>query len=263
MKFQPIDITSRFYPVWYRNWVVYLRTWKVSFLPPFLEPILYIAAFGFGLGSLIDSISYGNQKLSYVEFIAPALIAVSIMNSSFFETTYSSFVRMYYLKTFDATMSAPVSVDEVTTGEIIWGATRSLIAAAIMLAVLIAFGLIKFKYSLLILPLAVLGGLGFGAMGMMFTGIVPNIDLFTLPTFLFITPMFLFSGTFFPLDTLPGWAQVLALTLPLTHLSNLSREICLGFPGGLSILWSVLYLVCFAAVFFLVALVVMRRRLVK
>ncbi|MEI6970154.1 MAG: ABC transporter permease [bacterium] len=263
MKMRPMAITSRFYPVWYRNWLVYLRTWKVSFLPPFLEPILYIAAFGFGLGSLIDSIAYAGMTLSYVEFIAPALLAVSIMNSSFFETTYSSFVRMYYLKTFDATMSAPVSVDEVTTGEIMWGATRSLIAAAIMLAVLIAFGLIGWRYCLLILPLALLGGLGFGSIGMMFTGIVPNIDLFTLPTFLFITPMFLFSGTFFPLDTLPGWAQVAAMTLPLTHLSNLSREICLGFPCGLSILWSVLYLVCFAAVFFLAAIITMRRRLIK
>jgi len=97
----------------------------------------------------------------------------------------------------------------------------------------------------------------------MFTGIVANIDLFTLPTFLFITPMFLFSGTFFPLSTLPGWAQMLAMALPLTHLSNLSREICLGFPGGLSILWSVLYLTVFAAVFFIVAIVMMRRRLIK
>ena len=263
MKRLSLDITSRFYPVWYRNWIVYRRTWKVSFLPPFLEPILYIAAFGFGLGSLIDSITYQGLKLSYVGFIAPALIAVSIMNSSFFETTYSSFVRMYYLKTFDATMSAPVSVDEVTTGEIVWGATRSLLAATIMLAVLSAFGLIRWPYSLLILPLAVLGGLGFGAIGMMFTGIVPNIDLFTLPTFLFITPMFLFSGTFFPLSTLPGWAQWLAMALPLTHLSNLSREICLGFPGGWSILWSVLYLTVFAAVFFIVAIVMMRRRLIK
>jgi len=107
MNIQPIAITSRFYAVWYRNWMVYLRTWKVSFLPPFLEPILYIVAFGYGLGSLIDSITYAGLRLSYVGFIAPALIAVSIMNSSFFETTYSSFVRMYYLKTFDATMSAP------------------------------------------------------------------------------------------------------------------------------------------------------------
>lgn len=263
MKGQPIAVTSRFYSVWYRNWLVYRRTWKVSFLPPFLEPILYIAAFGLGLGSLIDSIGYEGLKLSYVGFIAPALVAVSIMNSSFFETTYSSFVRMYYLKTFDATMSAPVSVDEVTTGEIVWGATRSLLAAAIMLAVLSAFGLLRWPYSLLILPLAVLGGIGFGSIGMMFTGIVPNIDLFTLPTFLFITPMFLFSGTFFPLSALPGWAQVLAMTLPLTHLSNLCREICLGFPGGWNILWSVLYLACFAAVFFLTAIIVMRHRLIK
>ena len=263
MKQFPIEVTSRFWAVWYRNWVVYRRTWTVSFLPPFLEPILYIAAFGFGLGSLIESITYEGATLSYVGFIAPALIAVSVMNSSFFETTYSSFVRMYYLKTFDATMSAPVSVDEVTTGEIVWGATRSILAAAIMLAVLSALGLIQWPHGFLILPLAVLGGLGFGAIGMVFTGVVPNIDTFTLPTFLFITPMFLFSGTFFPLDTLPEWAQMVAMALPLTHLSNLAREICLGFPGGWKILWSVLYLSCFTVVFSLAAIIVMRRRLIK
>jgi len=263
MKQHPVSITSRFLAVWYRNWVVYLRTWKVSFLPPFLEPILYIAAFGVGFKLLIPSVKYNGLDLSYVAFIAPALVAVSIMNSSFFETTYSAFVRMYYLKTFDATMSAPVSVDEVTTGEIVWGATRSVIAATIMLAVLGVLDLVRWPYGLLILPLAALGGLGFGAVGMVFTGIVPNIDLFTLPTFLFITPMFLFSGTFFPLDTLPTWARGVAMALPLTHLSNLSREICLGFPGGMSILWSVVYLVVFAAIFFVTAVLVMRRRLVK
>jgi lipooligosaccharide transport system permease protein len=263
MTRQPISITARFIAVWYRNWIVYLHTWKVSFLPPLLEPILYIVAFGVGFKVLIPNVSYNGMQLSYVAFIAPALVASGIMNGSFFETTYSSFVRMYYQKTFDATMSAPVSVDEITTGEIVWGATRSLLTATIMLAVVSAFGLVRWPYALLIIPLAIIGGLGFGAVGMVFTGIVPNIDMFTLPTFLFITPMFLFSGTFFPLDSLPGWAQRVAMLLPLTHLSIVCREICLGFPAGWSTLWSLLYLVVFAVVFFVIALQVLRRRLIR
>lgn len=156
----------------------------------------------------------------------------------------------------------PASVEEVTAGEIAWGATRSLLTSAIMLAVLGILGLVEWPSALLILPLAILGGLAFGALGMVFTGLVPNIDLFTLPTFLFITPMFLFSGTFFPLDTLPGWAQYVAMTLPLTHLSTLAREICLGFPSGWSSIGSLLYLVAFTALFFPIALRVMRRRLI-
>ena len=255
-------ITSKFVAVWMRNWTVHLRTWKVSFLPPLLEPILYVAAFGVGFRTLIPNVEYNGQTISYVAFIAPALIAVGIMNSAFFETTYASYVRMYYQKTFDAIMATPVSVEEVITGEIVWGATRSVMTAAIMLGVLSAFGLVHWPSSLLVLPLALLGGLGFGSIGMMFTGMVANIDLFTLPTFLFVTPMFLFSGTFFPLDTLPAWAQQVALTLPLTHLTLVTRELCMGSFGGRAMLGSALYLTVFAAVFFWLSLVIMRRRLI-
>ncbi|OGV68126.1 MAG: ABC transporter permease, partial [Lentisphaerae bacterium RIFOXYA12_FULL_48_11] len=196
------DITARFWAVWYRNWVVYLRTWQVSFLPPILEPILYVAAFGVGFRVLVPQIQFHGQDMSYVQFIAPALVAVSVMNSSFFETTYSSFVRMYYQKTFDAIMAAPVSVHEVITGEIVWGATRSVMTSMVMIVVLSCFGLIPWPEAFWLLPVAILGGFAFSSIGMMFTGVIPNIDLFNLPVFLFITPMFLFSGTFFSVDTL-------------------------------------------------------------
>jgi lipooligosaccharide transport system permease protein len=256
-------ITRRFVSVWQRNWIVYRRTWQVSFLPPLLEPILYVAAFGIGFKTLIPNVQFHGHEVSYVAFIAPGLVAVGIMNSSFFETTYSSFVRMYYQKTFDAIMATPVSVEEVTAGEIAWGATRSVLTATIMLAVLSAFGLIRWPYGLLLIPLAVLGGLGFGSIGMAFTGIVANIDLFTLPTFLFITPMFLFGATFFPIDTLPAWAQRLAMALPLTHLVLLAREIGFGSFSGWQTLGSLLYLAVFAAAFFPLALFLMRRRLIR
>jgi len=255
-------ITSKFVAVWRRNWTVHLRTWQVSFLPPLLEPVLYVVAFGVGFKLMIPSVQFHGREISYVAFIAPALIAVGIMNSSFFETTYASFVRMYYQKTFDAIMSTPVSVEDVITGEIVWGATRSLMTATIMVGVLSVFGLVHWPTGLLLLPLAVLGGIGFGAIGMMFTGWVTSIDLFTLPTFLFVTPMFLFSGTFFPLDTLPGWAQQVALALPLTHLTIVARELCLGRLGGWPVLGSLAYLVVFAGVFFCGSLVTMRRRLI-
>ena len=257
------SITVRFLAVWYRNWVVYLKTWVISFMPPLLEPILYIVAFGVGFKTLIGEVGYHGVMVSYVAFIAPALVASGIMNSSFFETTYSSFVRMYYIKTFDAIMAAPVSVEEVITGEIVWGATRAVMTAAVITGVLWAFGLLVMPWALLLLPLALLGGLGFGAFGMIFTGTVANIELFNLPTFLLITPMFLFSGTFFPLDTLPVWAQQVALALPLTHLTNLARAIGFGRLNDPALLWSVLYLALFLAICFPLAIYLMRRRLVK
>jgi lipooligosaccharide transport system permease protein len=255
-------ITGRLFQVWRRNWTVYCHTWPISFLPPLLEPILYVAAFGIGLAALVGTVSDQGRQVTYLQFIAPALVAMSIMYSAFFENTYASFVRMYYHKTFDAIVSTPVSVEEVITGEIVWGATRSLLASTLMVAVLSLFGLIRYPHGLLILPVALLGGGAFGATAMLITSLMKNIDMFNLPTFLFITPMFLFSGTFFPLDVLPAWAQYVALSLPLTHLVQLTRACAFGRldPG---LLWHVLYLGVLAAGTFRLALRTMRRRLVK
>ncbi len=159
-------------------------------------------------------------------------------------------------------LATPLSLEEVITGEIIWGATKSLIAATIMMAVIGLFGLIRFPEGLLLLPLAVLGGIAFASIGMFFTGIVANIEMFNLPVFLFVTPMFLFSGTFFPLENLPEWARLLALVFPLTHLANLARAFSFG-QMPLSLLWEIGYLLLFSFVFFPLAIIKMRSRLIK
>ena len=258
----PFQISRRFLAVWRRNWLVYRRTWQISFLPPMLEPVLYVLAFGVGFRALIGGIRYGGAEVSYVAFIAPALISIGVMYASFFETTYSSFVRMYYQKTFDAMMATPLSLDEVITGEIVWGATRSVIASAVMLAVLTAFGLVRYPSGLLIVPVALLGGMAFGSIGMLFTGLVKNIDMFNLPSFLFVTPMFLFSGTFFPLDGFPPWAQAVAQAFPLTHAVNAIRALSLGQPHAVPIALDALYLLAFTLMFFPLGLIAMRRRLI-
>jgi lipooligosaccharide transport system permease protein len=184
------------------------------------------------------------------------------MYNAFFETTYNSFVRMYYQKTFDAMLATPLFLEEIITGEIIWGATKSVIASSIMLGIISLFGLIRYPEGLLLIPLSFLAGLAFASIGMFFTAVVKNIDLFNLPIFLFITPMFLFSGTFFPLDTLPLWAKVLAYCMPLTHLVEISRSIGIGPFDGIA-LWNLLYLILFTALFFPLALAKMRKRLIK
>jgi lipooligosaccharide transport system permease protein len=260
-RFQ-VRISRRFLRVWQRNLRVYRKSWKISFIPPFLEPFFYLIAFGVGMSGLVGNLRYQGSDISYVSFIAPALIGVSIMYNSFFETTYASFVRMYYQKTFDAMLATPLSLEEVITGEIVWGATKSLIAAAIMMVVIGFFGLIRFPEGLLLLPLAVLGGIAFASIGMFFTGIVANIEMFNLPVFLFVTPMFLFSGTFFPLDNLPPWAQQFALVFPLTHLTNLARAFSFG-RIDLSLLWGIGYLLLFSFIFFPFAILKMHRRLIK
>lgn len=256
------NITWLFLSVWRRNLIVYRRIWKVNFLVPLLEPAFYILAFGFGFQGLVSGLSYDGQPLGYTAFMAPALIAISIMYNSFFETTYASFVRMYYQKTFDGMMTTPLSIEEIILAEIVWGATKATAAAALMTLVLGLLGFVHFPMGLLIVPLAFLGGLAFGAVGMFFTGITPSVDMFNLPFFLFITPMFLFSGTFFPVSGLPEWAQTAALLFPLYHLVSLTRACSLGLTET-SPLLSLGYLTGFALCFLALALTAMRRRLIK
>jgi lipooligosaccharide transport system permease protein len=257
-----VRISKRFIRVWQRNLTVYRSIWKVVFLPPLLEPLFYLMAFGIGLSVLVGTVHYRDLEISYMAFIAPALLAINIMNNAFFETTYASFVRMYYQKTFDAMMATPLSLEEIMAAEITWGATKALVATAIMLGVISLFGLIRYPEGLLILPLAFLGGMAFGSIGLFFTGMIRTIEMFNLPIFLFITPMFLFSGTFFPLENLPFWAQGLATVFPLTHLVHITRSLCFGLMSP-DLLWSFLYLLLFCAVFFPLAIFRMHRRLIK
>lgn len=257
----PAQISARAFRVWQRNYAIYRQNWKISFVPPLLEPLLYILAFGVGLAVMVGDLSYGGQTLSYTRFIAPALVSVAIMYNAFFETTYNSFVRMYYQKTFDALLATPLNIEEVILGEMLWAATKSMIATTLMGVVISLCGFFDFPGTLLILPLAALGGLLFAALGMICTALVPGIETFNLPIFLGITPMFLFSGTFFPLQNLPGWAQHVANFLPLTHLVALVRGCSLQI-WSYDLLVSLLYL-CTATLLLLpLAIALMVRRII-
>jgi len=257
----PTRISARSLRVWQRNFVIYRQNWKISFVPPLLEPLLYILAFGIGLAVMVGDFEYGGQRLSYTTFIAPALVSVAIMYNAFFETTYNSFVRMYYQKTFDALLATPLNLEEIIFGEMIWAATKSVIAATLMGVVIALCGFFEFPGALMIVPLAALGGLLFAALGMICTALVPGIEMFNLPIFLGTTPMFLFSGTFFPLQNLPGWAQSLAYCLPLTHLVVLLRACSLQIWSG-DLWYSLLYLLVVSLLLLPLAIALMVRRIV-
>jgi lipooligosaccharide transport system permease protein len=257
----PKQISARSIRVWQRNFSIYKQNWKISFIPPLLEPLLYILAFGVGLSVMVGDLQYGGQKLSYTTFIAPALVSVSIMYNAFFETTYNSFVRMYYQKTFDALLATPLNLEEVILGEMLWAASKSLIAATLMGTVISLCGFFSFPGALMLIPLAILGGLLFAALGMICTALVPGIETFNLPIFLGITPMFLFSGTFFPLQNLPGWAQGLAQLLPMTHMFALLRGSRLHEWSG-DLWFSLLYLLFATLSLLPLAIALMVRRIV-
>jgi lipooligosaccharide transport system permease protein len=238
---------------------VFMKTYKTNFLPSLLEPVLYLLAFGLGLGGLVQLIN-GEP---YINFIAPALVAVSMMFSSFYECTFATFVRMYFQKTFDAIIATPINIEEVIAGEILWGATKSLINSSIVLGVIFVAGLAPSPFILLIPPIAFLVGLLFSSIAMCFTAIVPNIDSFSYPNFLFITPMFLLSGTFFPLTTLPQFLQTFAqLFLPLTNAVTLTRALALG-RLEFSLLLNLAWLLIVTPIFVVISINLMKRRLIK
>ena len=258
-RFTVPRLTRRVWKVWQRNFDVFLKTIKSNFLPSLLEPILYLLALGLGLGVFIQSI----EGVPYINFIAPALVAISVMNGSFFECTFGSFVRMYYQKTFDAIIATPVSVEEVIAGELVWGATRATINSTTVLAVIAAFGLISSPLFLLVPLLAFLGGLMFASIAMCFTAIAPNIDFFNYPSFLLVTPMFLLSGTFFPLSQLPVPVQTAAqVFLPLTHVVNIVRGLVLG-RTEIFLLLSLVWIAAVTIFFFVLSINLMKKRLIK
>ena len=258
-------LSYRVWRVWRRNFDVFTKTIKVNFLPSLFEPIIYLAAFGFGLGGFIPNM-FGQP---YIYFLAPALVAIAVMNGSFFECTFASFVRMYFQKTFDAIVATPISVEEVVAGELLWGATRSTINATIVLGVISVFGLVTSPLFLFVPLIAFVGGLMFASIAMCFTAVAPNIDFFNYPAFLFITPMIFLAGTFFPLTSLPSAAQIGAMViLPLTHIVNVTRgviggnvEPIFGLDPGLIVGLSVIWLVVVTVFFFVLAINLMKKRL--
>ncbi|WP_129597949.1 ABC transporter permease [Methanohalophilus profundi] len=252
------DITPRVLKVWMRNRDVFMTTLTVNFLPPLVEPILYLFALGFGLGNYINEI----EGVPYTKFIAPALISVSMMFAGFYECTFGSYVRMYYQKTFDAIIATPLNIDEVIAGELLWGATRGVINASIILPILSIFGLAVYPHSLLVIPFAFLAGLMFSCIAMCFTAITPNINSLTYPSILLITPMFLFSGTFFPLSLLPETVQTIALAiLPLAHIVIVVRSLMSGIIEA-SLLLNIAWMLGATLLVFLLSINLMKKRLI-
>ncbi|HXL14448.1 MAG TPA: ABC transporter permease, partial [Methylomirabilota bacterium] len=174
------NVSLRSFRVWQRDMDVYLTNWKTEFLPPLSEPILYVFAFGFGLGSLIHKVQYEGRELTYLRFMAPGIVAVAVMFWSYFETTYSSFVRMYYQRTFDAILATPLLVEDVILGELLWGATKAVIACSIMLGMLSLLGLVSWPSGLWVIPVSVVAGVMFSALGLVVTSVTKNISSFNL-----------------------------------------------------------------------------------
>jgi len=245
------------FAVWRRNAAMYRRTWKWNILPNFFEPVLYLASIGIGVGAYITEMG----GASYIEFLAPGLVCVAAMNGASFEVTYNIYVRLNFEKTYDAMLTTPIEPDDVLAGEILWAVTRAGIYGCCFFIVLMVAGLTPLPRALLALPLIPLAGLLFAAIGMSFTLKIQNIDLFSFYFTLFLTPLFLFSDIFFPLEERlsGGWLWV-AEALPLLHPVRLARA---AFRGAASpiVLWDLAYMIVLSLGLLTWARRGMRRRL--
>jgi lipooligosaccharide transport system permease protein len=243
--------------VWQRNFTVYTKLYKSSLALNFVEPVLYLAALGLGLGAFVKEI----EGVPYINFIAPGIIASSAMFAAAYECTYGTYVRMFYQKTFDAILATPVNVDDLIAGELIWGASKSMLYGTIIIAVISAFGLVKSPLVLAVIPVLFFSGMIFAEISMIVVAVVPGIDSFNYFYTLFMTPMFLFSGIFFPVNTLPSPVTKIAFFTPLYHLVNVCRSAAFGHLQ--SSLWDIAWIVCVAALLAPYPFRLMRRRLIQ
>jgi lipooligosaccharide transport system permease protein len=258
-KFYAIPLASpRFMPVWRRNLLVWKKLAIASVLGNIADPLLYMLALGYGIGSLVGDVG----GMSYVAFIGTGMVCQSAMFTASFEGMYSAFSRMHVQRTWDAIINAPIALDDVVMAEWIWAATKSVMSTAAILAVIMALGFGHTLLALWILPLGFLVGLCFGAFGLVMTSLAPGYDFFTYFFTLVLTPMLLFSGVYFPVEAMPPWLASIASFLPLKHAIDLARPLMLARVPN-DILLHVAVILAYSVVAYYAAVVLTRRRLLK
>lgn len=246
------------YHVWQREVAVYKYVYKGTILSNLFDPVIYLLAMGFGLGAYLLDV----QGMPYIQFIAPGLVGSAVVLAASFETTWNTYVRIEHERIYDAMMATPVTVEDIVTGEVLWAVTRSIITGTTILGVLVAFGLVRSLWALLVPAVCAMGGFVVAVLGLTYTSHIRKIDNMSFYYTLYATPQFLLSGIFFPLDGLPPAVQFLSSLFPLTHIVALIRGLVLGaLHTGL--LWDLLWLVIVGALLFRLPLRLLKGRLVR
>ncbi len=244
--------------VWRRNWTVFKRFAMAEVGPLFVEPLVVLGAMGLGLGAYV---SLGGE-VSYLEFIGPGIIGGYSLFAAFFECTYGSYTRMAIRGLYEAMIATPLSIEDVITGEVLWGATRSFFSATVILFVLAIIGFVDSPFALLIPPLAFFAGILFSAMALLVTAHAPSFWTFNYAITLGVMPMYFFGGVFFPLERYPDVVREVAWAIPLTPYVHVVRELVTGNLTMTSV-WALLYLLALTGVFYVLAVARMRSRLIR
>lgn len=221
-----------------RNLWVMRRSWLVV-ATGFFEPVFFLLSIGVGIGAIVSGFTVMGEEIPYQEFVAPAMLAASAMNGAVLDSTFNVFFKLKFEKVYDAVLATPLGPRDVARAEIGWAVSRGGLYATGFLLVMLAMGLLSSWWALLALPAALLTSFAFAGVGMALTTFMRSWQDFEL-VLLAIMPMFLFSATFYPVETYGDWRWLVELT-PLYRAVVLMRELCTGLLSEASLV-SVAYL---------------------
>lgn len=222
---RPPALSMRWWPVFLRNLLVWRKLAIPSLIGNIAEPLIWLVAFGYGMGALVGQVEVNGTKVPYILFLASGSICMSAMNAASFEALYSAFSRMHVQKTWDGIMNAPVGLDDVVLAEMLWAAFKAIFTTTAILLVMLGLG-ISHSPKLLVAWCVLAGaGITFSSIALIFNALAKGYDFFTYYFTLFMTPMMFLSGVFFPLEQLPGFVRAIAAWLPLTNAVALVRPL--------------------------------------
>jgi lipooligosaccharide transport system permease protein len=213
--------------VWRRNVTVWRRLMWPSLTTNVLDPLIFLFAFGYGLGAVLEKVG----GLDYLSFVVPGMMCYAAMFAASFESTISAYARFSMQRTWDAILATPVTLTELMLGEMSWAATKGVFSATCVIGVGLAWGGVpSLTGTLLAWPVLALGAVCFACCGLVTTAYARTWDMFAYFFTFWVTPMFVFSGTFFEVTQFPWFVQVIAWLLPMTHLIAVVRPLAAGLP---------------------------------
>jgi len=213
-KFGDMYFAGRPQQVVFRNWIAFKSSAWVAVVSGFLEPVLYLLAFGYGVGELVGNLTTSTGEVSYAAYIAPGLLATSAMNGALLDSTWNVFFKLNESRLYNAMLATSLGPLDVALGEIAWALMRGGLYATAFTLVLAALGLVTTWWALLAIPAAIIVAFGFASFGMAITSYMKSHHQMNF-FYIFVLPMFLFSGAFYPLTVFPGWGQAIIKALPL------------------------------------------------
>ena len=255
---QPAPDRLRCLHLVYRNYLVWRKLLGSALVGHLADPLIWLVGLGFGLGSLLPSLG----GLTYLEFLGSGMLCYSVMNSASFEGLYSAFSRLKYQRTWEGILHAPMTATDIVIGEWLWAAFKGTLSGTTILLVMTALGLIKSFAALWVLPLVLLVGLAFASIALIVTALARSYDMFTYYFSLFVMPMTLVSGVFFPAEQLPEFVRMAGQLLPLAHATALARGLAVGAPLD-NVLLHISVIAAYAAIGLTIANRLIGKRLMK